>query len=546
MKFSKLLFPTALAGFLSVVTASAQEAHDHHHDRPEKLGKVSFPISCSSAAQEHFTRALALLHSFWYEEAEKAFAKVAETDSDCAMGYWGMAMSRYHPIWAPPDSADLKRGMIAVERATAAGGKTGREKAYIAAIEAFYKDAEKRDHRTRALAFEKAMEQVHLNYPQDDEAAIFYALALLGTAPPNDKTYVNQKQAAALLNDVLPRAPEHPGVAHYLIHSFDYPQLAPLALDAARRYAQIAPSSPHALHMPSHIFTRLGLWQESIHSNLASATAAREWVARAHPEKSSFDQLHAMDYLVYAYLQGAQDQKAQTLVDQLCAISRVDEENFAAAYAFAAIPGRYALERSRWSEAAALQVHPATFPWARFPFAESMFYFARAMGAARSGEAAAARPDVEKLAALHRGLVEAKSTYWAGQVEIQHQAAAAWLAFAEGRHEEALERLRSAAELEDSTDKHPVTPGPIVPARELLGEMLLELHRPAAALEAFAAAQQVQPSRFRSLYGAARAAELAGDREKAKKYYTQLISLCQQADSQRPEYEQARVFLAGE
>jgi len=536
MKFWKLSLFLILIGFLF---ASAAQAHDPS----EKLGQVNFPVSCSAEAQQPFNRAVALLHSFWYEEAEKAFTEVTEIDPPCAMGHWGIAMSNYHPVWQPPTPTELRKGLAAVERAKSIGAKTERERDYIAAIEAFYKDSDKLDHRTRSLAFEKGMEQVYRRYPEDREAAIFYALSLLGTAPPTDKSYTNQKKAAEILNEVSLKEPEHPGVVHYIIHSFDYPELAYLALPAARSYAKIAPSSPHALHMPSHIFTRLGLWQESIQSNLASAAAAKNWVAKAHPGAASFDELHAMDYLAYAYLQGAQDRKAKEVVDEINGITQVDQENFAAAYAFAAIPARYAMERGRWDEAAALEVHPGAFPWDRFPYAEAIIYFARAMGGARTGNLSGARKDIEKLASLERVLVEARNDYWARQVEIQQQVASAWLALAEGRREKALELMRAAADLEDSTEKHPVTPGAIAPARELLGEMLLELNQPEQSLKEFEASQRVDINRFRSLYGAAHAAELAGNLEKAKTYNSKLVSLCQYADTERPELKHAKAFL---
>jgi tetratricopeptide (TPR) repeat protein len=544
MKLNKLFLLLTLVGFLCASALRAQESHQHQHDGSEKLGRVNFSVSCSARAQEQFNRAVALLHSFWYEEAEKVFTEVTVTDPSCAMGYWGIAMSLYHPVWAPPTHAELEKGSAALEKARSIGVKTERETDYIAAIGVFYKDSDKLDHRTRALAYEKAMEQVYSRYPEDREAAIFYALSLLGTALPTDKSYANQKKAAEILNEVLPKEPEHPGVAHYIIHSFDYPQLAYLALPAARSYAKIAPSSPHALHMPSHIFTRLGLWNESIQSNLASSSAAKNWVAKTHPGAASFDQLHAMDYLAYAYLQGAQDQKAKSIVDETSAITRVELENFAAAYAFTAIPARYALERRRWSEATALKVHPSAFPWDRFPYAEATIYFSRAIGSVRIGDVSSARKDIEKLASLQNALVKAKNDYWAGQVEIQRQVAAAWLALAEGKHEEALKLMRAAADLEDSTEKHPVTPGTIVPARELLAEMLLELNQPEQALKEFEASQRVEPNRFRSLYGAARAAELAGDMEKARMYYAKLISICEHADTERTELEQAKAFLA--
>lgn len=544
MKLRSLFQIASLAGLLGAPPASAQEPHQHMHDSSEKLGLVNFPVSCNPAGQKQFNRATAMLHSFWYEEAEKAFSAIATIDPACGMGYWGVAMSLYHPVWQPANPSELQKGRAAVEKAKTLGAKTEREKDFIAAIGAFYENSETLNHRTRALAYEKAMEKVYLAYPKDREAAIFYALALLGTALPTDKTYANQKHAAEILNKVLPQEPEHPGVAHYLIHSFDYPQLASLALSAARSYAKIAPSSPHALHMPSHIFTRLGLWHESIQSNLASAAAAKNHVAKTHPGAVAFDELHAMDYLVYAYLQVGQDLKAERVLDQTNAAKRVDSPIFSAAYAFAAIPARSALERRQWSEAARLEVHPGDFPWDRFRYAEAITYFARALGAARSGDPAAASKDVEKLAAMQSALSEAKDTYWATQVEIQRLTAGAWLALGSKRNEEGLKLMRSAVELEDSTEKHPVTPGPIIPARELLGDMLIECNQPELALREFETSLRDSPDRFNGLYGAARAAELSGDAKKARTYYTKLVALCDHADSVRAELRKAREFLA--
>jgi hypothetical protein len=544
MKLSRLFLFASLAVLLLPLTPSAQEMDQHKHEMGEKLGRVNFSVSCNSAAQQQFNRAVALLHSFWYEEAAKGFVEVTKTDPKCGMGYWGIAMSFYHPVWAAPAAAELQTGSAAVQQANLVGARTPRERDYIATIETFYKDAEKFDHRTRALAYEKAMEQLHLRYPKDDEAAVFYALALLGTALPTDKTYANQKRAGDILNQVLLSEPEHPGVAHYLIHSFDYPALAPMALAAARSYARIAPSSPHALHMPSHIFTRLGLWQESIDSNIASATAARNYVARMHPGAASFDQLHAMDYLAYAYLQTAQDRQAKAIVDEIYSIKKVDAATFAAAYAFAAVPARYAFERRQWSEAAALKVYPSDFPWNNFPYAEAMIYFARAIGSARNGDTAGANKDIEHLRSIQKALADAKENYWATQVEIERRAAAAWLAHAEGKQEEALQLMRSAADLEGSTEKNPVTPGAIVPARELLGDLLLELRKPQQALKEFEASLLVAPNRFNGLYGAARAAELSGDRQKAATFYAKLTTLGEHSDGTRPELQAAKVFLA--
>ena len=522
----------------------------HSHDHGEQLGKVDFPVSCNAAAGAAFERGVALLHSFQYDDAETAFADAAAADPTCAMAHWGTAMSLYHPVWAAanpsaaPTAADLKKGAEAVEKARAAGPKTDREKDYVAAVAAFYTGADTLDHRSRAMAFEKAMGEVAARHPEDKEAAIFHAVALLGTATPGDKTYATEKKAAAILNAILPQAPTHPGVAHYLIHSFDYPALADLALPAARSYAKIAPSSPHALHMPSHIFTRLGLWNESIDSNLASRAAARERMKRLHPGATSFEDLHAQDYLAYAYLQGGQDAKAKAVLDEVSAAETFDQQQFAAAYALTAVPARYALERRRWSEAAALTVRPAGFPWSKFAYAEAIVWFARGVGAARGGDTAVAREAVDKLAAIQKGLADGKSAYWAGQVEIQRLAAAGWLAHAEKKDDDAVRLLRSAADLESSTEKHPVTPGAVLPAREMLGDLLLELNRPADALREYEASLQVAPGRFNGVFGAARAAEMSGDRDKARTLYAALVELGKAADPPRAELQTARTFLA--
>lgn len=536
MTLSKFFLGASLAVFLCPFTSRAQDTHQHKHETGEKLGRVNFTVSCNRAAQRQFNRAVALLHSFWYTEAEKGFIEVTKTDPKCGMGYWGIAMSSYHPVWQPPIKTELQNGTAAIEKANLVGARTQKEKDYIAAIGTFYRDAEKLDHRTRAVAYEKAMEQLHLRYPQDHEAGIFYALALLGTALPTDKTYANQKKAAEILNKVLTAEPEHPGVAHYLIHSFDYPALASLALPAARSYAKIAPSSPHALHMPSHIFTRLGLWQESIESNIASATAAKN--------HSTFkDEIHAMDYLAYAYLQTAQDRKARELTDAVYRTNKADDI-FQAAYALAAIPARYVLERRQWTEAATLKVPAANFPWNKFSYAEAILFFARSLGASRSGDVAGARRDTEQLGSIQKALAEGKEIYWATQVEIQRLTAAAWLAHAEGENEKALGLMRSAADLEDTTEKHPVTPGAVLPARELLGELLLELREPQQALKEFEAALNVSPNRFNGLYGAAKAAELSGDRQKAATFYAKLTALAATSDGTRPELQAAKLFLA--
>jgi tetratricopeptide (TPR) repeat protein len=527
-----------------------QPQHTHRHDPSEKLGQVNFTISCNRQAQRQFNRAVAWLHSFEYEEAEKAFTEVTVSDRRCGMGYWGIAMSNYHPIWAPPTAAELQKGSNAVEKAKVVGARTQRERDYIAAIELFYKDADKIDHRTRASSYSKAMEQLYLRHPSDREAGVFYALMLIATGMiTNDKSYANEKKAAQILNRVLAREPQHPGVAHYLIHGYDYPVLAPLALPAARSYARIAPASAHAQHMPSHIFTRMGLWPEAIRSNLDAKAAAKAYAVRNRMLGAWDEQLHAMDYLAYAYLQRAQDKQAWGVLDELNKIQKAEPPNFKVAYAFTAIPARYALERRRWDEAAKLTFPPntlETFPWQSFRWAEAHIYFARAIGAARTGDTASARQEVEKLTAIRQALVEVKGDYdWAKQVEIKRQVASAWLAHAEGKHEESLRLMRAAAELDDATEKHPVTPGAVLPAREQLGELLLELKQPIAALQEFETSLRSAPNRFNGLYGAARAARLAVDRKKAKTYYGKLAVLTREADSVRPEIDEAKAFLAG-
>lgn len=539
-----------LASLSKAAPAGAQEAHQHQHDSSEKLGRVNFTVSCTPEAQKRFNRAVAWLHSFEYEEAEKAFAEVTAADPRCGMGHWGVAMSNYHPLWAPPTAAELRKGALAVEQAKSAGARTQRERDYIAAVELFYKDFDKLDHRARSNAYREAMGQLHLRYPSDREAGVFYALTLIAKGVvTGDKTYASEKEAARILNRVLAREPEHPGVTHYVIHGYDYPALAHLALPAARGYAKIAPASAHARHMPSHIFTRLGLWQESIQSNLDAKRAAEAFAVRNKMPGVWDEQLHAMDYLAYAYLQGAQDKQALGVLEELNRIRRVDPQTFKVAYAATAIAARYALERRRWDEAARLSLPQGVlgdFPWGNFRWAEAHINFARAIGAARSGDAASARREVEKLTTLRQELTEIRGGYdWAKQVDIAGQVAAGWLAHAEGRREESLRLMRAAAELDDATEKHPVTPGALLPAREQLGELLLELKEPAAALREFEASLLNTPARFNGLHGAARAAARAGDVKRAEGFYKQLVALCSHADAERPELAEAKSFLAG-
>src|SRR6266705_1705965 len=503
----------------------------------EKLGKVHFPVSCSAAGQEQFDRAVALLHSFWLDEAGKAFVAIAQADPGCAMAHWGTAMTLFgKPFTWPLSGKALAGGLAAVEKAKAAQAKTQRERDYIGAVEAFYKDSDKVDHRTRALAYVKAMAEIAQRYPEDTEASVFYALALDVTALPTDKTYANQLKAAAILGKVFAAQPDHPGVAHYLIHSYDYPPIAEQGLPAARRYASIAPSASHALHMPGHIFTRRGLWDESIETNLRSVAAAQ----------SHFDSLHALDYLEYAYLQEARDGDAKRVRDQIDAITKVRPEHFVTAYALAAIPSRYALERGRWADAANVSPQPTEreFPWEKFPQAAAVMVYARALGAARSGDGPTVRKAIDKLQSLREDMIKAKIPYWPQQADIQIKVASAWAAFAEGNKQEALRLMREGADMEDASEKHPVTPGHVVPARELLGDMLLELNQPALALKEFEASHKIEPGRFRGLLGAARAAEGSGNMAKAKGYYSDLVTLTAKSDGVRPELARAKEFLA--
>lgn len=543
-------FPSAFTALLVLlilysVQATAQGSHGHKGD-DHSVGRVTFPVSCSPQSQTQFNRAVAWLHSFEYEEAETAFGEIAAAEPKCSMAYWGIAMSNYHPLWAPPSAAELQRGWDAVEKAVANQSKTQRERDYIVAMRTFYADFDRIGHRARFLAYNEAMGKLHASYPTDNEAAIFYALTLIakGTITP-DKSYVNEKIAAEILNGILKTEPQHPGVTHYLIHGYDSPALAHLALTAARSYAKIAPASAHAQHMPSHIFTRLGLWQEAIRSNLDARASAKDYAARHKMPGAWDEQLHAMDYLAYAYLQGAQDKAALGVLDELAKIRRVDPPNFKVAYSATAIPARYALERRRWADAAKMPM-PADmegFPWQKFRWAEAHIHFARAIGSARTGDVVSLRQSVEKLAAIRQALLEVNDYDWGKQVEIERQIASAWLTYASGNTEESIKLMLAVAELDEATEKHPVTPGAILPAREQLGELLLELKRPAAALKDFEKVLETTPNRFNALYGAARSARFSGDGKKAIFYYRKLVELCRLADTVRPELKEATEFL---
>jgi hypothetical protein len=463
-----------------------------------------------------------------YAQAEKEFASVSELDPDCAMAHWGVAMTFLRPLWRASKEDELKKGSAAVEKARALGAPTERERAYIAALETFFKDWETVDHTTRIAAWEAAQEKVHKAFPEDIDAGAFYSLAHLATAPKGDKTFAHQKKAGALMEKLLSGAPEHPGLHHYTIHAYDNPML------------KLAPDVPHALHMPTHIFVRLGLWPDTIDWNLRSKAAAKR---QSIGGVTSLHYPHAMDYLMYAYLQQAQDKSAEDALNEVNSVENY-QDSFASAYGIAAAQARYPLERRQWTDAAALEVRThGSFPWDKYPWYESITYFARGLGAARSGDIQAARKAIETLDNFYERSVNAGKDYWAVLVDAQRKTVAAWAALAEGDKDRALKTMREAADLEDSVDKHPVTPGAVLPARELLGDMLVLLGKPAQAMEAYEASLRTSPNRFNSLYGAGHAAELAGNLEKANAYYSRLVQLANKAESDRPAIKQARRFL---
>ena len=513
--------------FLSAVqSAHADNTRQDAKLSAEHLGQATFQVSCTPVAQAMFNQAIAMLHSFWYSEAEKTFRRVAALDTDCAMSHWGIAMSVYYQLWATPMTPHaLQTGRDALQQAQRTSVKTERERAYLDAIGIIYQDDETIDYNTRKRAYEQAMAQLWQDYPTDSEAAIFYALALISTASPTDKTYANQKQALALLQDIREKQPNHPGIVHYIIHSSDYPELAPHGLDAARQYAQIAPAVPHALHMPSHIFIRLGQWHEAAQSNLAAYQTVKRYTRENPPTHVTDQQIHAMDYLIYAYLQTGQTGKAEAVLREALAIEKMLPENTTSAYALAAIPARYAVETNNWHDAATLSAYPADFPWVAFGWCEAVTHFARGLGSARTGNIDQARESLQHLETLRDNDRAENKGYSADQIEIQRLAVAAWVALAENNPTEAEELMRASAMLEDSTEKDNVTPGAIKPARELLGELLLALQQPENALTEFEAALHRTPNRRNGIDGALQAARLIGDEQKTKYFQRQLQNL---------------------
>jgi hypothetical protein len=528
---------TVALAIVSIAPAQAQK------DIDQQLGNVHFRTSCNDAAQQHFNRAMRYQHSFWYRASKKAFEETLKADPNCAIAYWGIALSLWNNPHNAPPPQNLAPALAAIQKGQAIGAKTERERAYIDALALVYKEHDKTEYRPRLMSYLKAMEALAQKYPDDDEAQIAYAITLNVSASPADKTYAQQLKGAAILDPISKRRPQHPGVTHYLIHLYDYPALAQRGLDAANRYAKVAPAAPHAQHMPSHIYTRVGYWRESIASNLESVKAARA-------DKENVDQLHGQDYLVYAYLQLGRDKEARAVIDDMAKVTGFNPNAFGAYFALAASSARYAVERGDWNAAAQLQVQTS-----RFPQVMAITHFARAIGAARTHKLDAANSEIAKLAELRDKLRAAKVAYWAEQVEIQHQIASAWLLNARGKQEEAVAAMRAAADIEDKTGKHPVTPGPLAPARELYAEMLLMHGKAKAALAAYEASKAKEPNRFRGYAGAAKAAEKLGNRAVAKANYEKLVAMTAETvgagprlagatDDERPDLTAARAFLA--
>ena len=523
--------------FCLAATADDDQRHHHHEDlTTAQLGTVTFPVSCAPTVQKPFERGVALLHSFWYEEAEKEFRQISADDPTCAMAHWGVAMSLWHQLWNNPDPDVIEKGLDEVHEAQGTH-TTPREKAYIAAIAAFYSNSKKLDHHARAQAYSDAMKKVYETYPDDHEAAVFYALSLLASEPANDTTFANRKQAAAILEKLFAVEPDHPGVAHYLIHSYDKPQLAQLGLPAARLYAQIAPAAPHALHMPSHIFARVGLWQDDINSNLASIAATRKTTAMHMGGEGH--QFHAMDFLFYAYMQSGRDGDARALIEEIRAMPDKKDDMYGKGYdphmaALAHLTALYPIEMHDWAAAAALP------PMEVQGTAEnSMIYWARAIGSAHLHKPEDVRKDIAAMDALYQKSVKEKSEFAEG-IDADRKQAQAWLLFAEGKYDDSVEALRPIAEKAEAVGDEPEG----IPAREMIAEVLLEAKRPQQALTEYQIDLKFNPNRFDGLYGAARAAEAAGKQSDANEYYAMLLKVCDGSNSTRPELTRARELVA--
>jgi tetratricopeptide (TPR) repeat protein len=535
-KLLKLAFALLAGAIAATVLADSGDPKDK--SKGEKLGRVLFKTSCSPQAQKEFEIALARLHSFHFPETIRAFTAIPQTDPTCAIAYWGLAVSiRPNPLVGPWDAATLKRGLEAVEKGEAIGAKTERERDWLAAIKEFYKDFDKIDQDTRTRNYEKAMEALTGKYPNDVEAKIFHALALNETF--NHKDMAPLLKAIKILTPLDAKYPDHPGITHYLIHSYDFAPIAKKGIPVANKYAKIAPAAPHAIHMPSHIYSMVGMWKESIASNIKSNQVSKEYSTQAKLDGVLAGVPHALDFMQYAYLQLGQDSKAKALVDECAEIKKVIGPVSAGNTARAAVPARYMLERQDWKGAAQLQ--PLGTP---FPAAEAITHFARAMGAARSGNPAAAQADVEKLKGLREGLEKAKQSYWAEQVEVQILGAQAWVAKAQGNLVEALKFMRAAADLEDGSEKHVAMENRLYPMRELLADMLMELGAPSVALNEYEASMKNAPERLRGYYGAAKAAEASGDKQKAAGYFSKFAQLTRTGDGDRAEIRESKQRVA--
>ena len=524
----KSLFTVTLAA--AILSASQPLVAQDEVDK--QLGQVQFKTSCNDVAQRRFDRAMRYQHSYWYSNAKEVFEEVIKADPTCAMAYWGIALTLMDNPHVAIPRPNLAPGLAAITKAREIGARTERERDYIDALMVMYADYDKVPHGQRMRALRDAQAQVAAKYPDDDEAQIAYAITLNTSADLNDKTYAQQTKGAAILEPMSVRLPQHPGVTHYLIHLYDYPATAQKGLDAANRYARIAPAAPHAQHMPSHIYTRVGYWKESIASNTASVKAAKA-------EKSVGNYLHAQDYMVYAHLQLAQDQQARAVIDDMTKEADFKATVAPADYALAASPARYAIDRSEWDAASQLAVRPSGLN-----FAMAISHYARALGAARSGKPEAAKADIQKLAELRDRLRDAKDVYWSEIVDIQRQVAVAWVLHAEGKYDEAINAMSAAADAEDKTEKHVITPGPLAPARELYGFMLIDRNMAREALAAFEATKAKEPNRFQGYAGAARAADMLGDKAAARHNYQQLVALTANSDTERPEVATAKRYLA--
>jgi hypothetical protein len=513
---------------LAVIGGPAAVAQD---EVDQKFGKVHFATSCNEVAQRRFDRAMRYQHSFWYAESKEIYEEAIKADSECAIAYWGIALSLLGNPHSAIPAPNLVPGLAAIEKAKSIGAKSNRERDYIDAMSVMYVDYDKVPQQARVQSYLKKMEALAAKYPDDDEAQIFYAITLNVAASPADKTYANQLKGAAILEPIWRRQPQHPGVAHYLIHLYDYPAIAAKGLPAALRYSKIAPNAAHAQHMPSHIFTRVGYWKESVAANQASVEAAKI-------SHEGGEQLHGEDYMVYAYLQLAQDDSARGVIETITATTP-DPDSFGGAFSRAAAPARYVFERGDWKGAAKLDVVQN-----KFPQVMAISHFARALGAARSGDVAAARIDAAKLVELRDRLRETKTDYWAGQVDVQVQTANAWILYADGKYDDALKAMADAAAAEDKTEKAPVTPGPLVPARELYGFMLLDRGMAKEALAAFEGTKAKEPNRFNGYLGAAQAAQALGDATTAKANYEKLLALTAGSRSDRPALAAARTYVA--